>query len=156
MKRSDQISAIFWIVVGIFVCYGSYYLGVGSASNPGSGFISFWCGIILSAIAGVLFCQSFSSKKIDFGERASETWKGTGWKKSTLVIFALVSYGLALPNLGFILSTIIFLLFLLKVIEPMKWSISFTVAIMASFITFFIFSRWIGIEFPKGFIEEMF
>ena len=47
MKGRDIISSIFWMIIGIGVCYGGYDLEMGTLHDPGSGFIFFWVGIIM-------------------------------------------------------------------------------------------------------------
>ena len=55
MRKRDIISSLFWLIVGIGVCYGGYDLDLGTLQEPGSGFVFFWMGIIMIGLSiGIL------------------------------------------------------------------------------------------------------
>jgi hypothetical protein len=55
MKKSDQWSGLFLLILAIFMCWGSLGLPYGSIHNPGPGFFPLWLGIILGAMSIGLF-----------------------------------------------------------------------------------------------------
>jgi putative tricarboxylic transport membrane protein len=139
------VSAVFWIALALLVCYGATLLGIGSVSDPGSGFIFFWSGLIMAILALTLLA--------DWLRGASEEdheFDRTNWPKIFVVLTALVLYGLLLEKLGFILSTFALLSFLLTMSDETKWPSIFTVASAAAFISFAIFDLWLKIKLPKG------
>src|SRR5262247_1339860 len=79
--------ALFWIALGILVCYRATRLGLGSVTEPGSGFIFFWSGLILVILSFMALAEGL--------RRTEETVHETGdmnWMKITLVILLLVLY----------------------------------------------------------------
>ena len=64
MKKTRFITvsvALFWITLGLLVCYGATRLGVGTVTEPGSGFIFFWSGLILAVLSLMSLAESFGN-----------------------------------------------------------------------------------------------
>lgn len=137
--------ALFWVVLGILVCYGASQLGLGSVTEPGSGFIFFWSGLILVILSLIALAESLRSSE----EIAQETG-GMNWAKIGLVLFSLVLYAFFLERLGFVATTFVLLMFLLRWIERITWARSLGVASAAALGSFSIFELWLNIRLPKG------
>ncbi|MET0500185.1 MAG: tripartite tricarboxylate transporter TctB family protein [Candidatus Binatia bacterium] len=138
-------SALFWVAVGILVCYGATRLGVGSVTEPGSGFIFFWSGLILVILSLVVVAESLRRSE----DRVQEIGE-LNWVKIALVLLSLVLYAFFLEKLGFVLTTFILLSFLLGWIEGTAWARAIGVASAAALGSFAIFELWLKIRFPKG------
>ncbi|HEU4343020.1 MAG TPA: hypothetical protein VFU31_15815, partial [Candidatus Binatia bacterium] len=85
MKRiritTDAGSGLFWLVSALLVCYGASQLGLGSATDPGSGFIFFWSGLTLALLALVLIASPTADTNA-----ADRQVIGTDWRKVLLVL----------------------------------------------------------------------
>jgi putative tricarboxylic transport membrane protein len=138
-------SALFWIALGILVCYGATRLGLGSVTEPGSGFIFFWSGLILVILSLMALAESLRSTE----EIVQETGE-MNWVKIALVLLSLVLYAFFLERLGFVVSTFVLLSFLLGLIEGTNWVRSFGLAGAAALGSFAIFELWLKIRLPKG------
>lgn len=149
MKRTritlDTYGALFWVALGLLVCYGANRLGLGSVTDPGSGFIFFWSGLILAFLSLALFADSLRG----VSEEAQEV-EGTNWAKIVLVLVSLVLYALFLERLGFVLTTFLLLSFLLGISEGKNWPRALGVATAAALGSFAIFELWLKIRLPKG------
>ena len=143
--RLDTWSAVFWFAVGLLVCYGGSRLGVGRVTDPGSGFIFFWSGVILAILSLVVFTGSLREVSAEAQEIG-----GTNWKKISLVLAALVLYALVLEKLGFVLTTFVLLSFLLGLSEGKGWVRILGVASAAALGSFALFELWLKIRLPKG------
>ena len=149
MKKTKSIaasaSAIFWIAVGILVCYGATRLGLGSVTEPGAGFIFFWSGLILVLLSLMVLAESVRSSE----DTVQEMGK-MNWPKIALVLLSLLFYAFFLERLGFALTTFVLLSFLLGWIERINWTRSVGVASAAALACFAIFELWLKIRLPKG------
>jgi putative tricarboxylic transport membrane protein len=137
--------ALFWIALGILVCYGASRLGLGSVTEPGSGFIFFWSGLILVILSLMDLAESLHG--------AEELVQKTGamnWIKIALVILSLILYAFFLERLGFVVTTFVLLSFLLGWIERTSWARSLGIASLAALGSFAIFELWLKIRLPKG------
>jgi putative tricarboxylic transport membrane protein len=139
------VSAFFWFALALFVCYRASLLGVGSASEPGSGFIFFWSGVIMAFLSLAILTLSLRGV---IEER--QTRVEANWPKLFLVLVALVLYGLLLERLGFVVTTFMLLIFLLKIGDQTRWPAVLTVAAVASLSNFVLFDLWLRIKLPKG------
>ena len=137
--------ALFWVALGILVCYGATRLGLGSITEPGSGFIFFWSGLILVILSLMVLAEGLGSTE----EIVHETGE-TNWVKIALVLLSLVLYGFFLERLGFVVTTFLLLSFLLGWIERTNWARSLGVASAAALGSFAIFELWLKIRLPKG------
>ncbi len=148
MKRQDILSSIFWMVVGIGVCYGGYDLELGTLHDPGSGFMFFWVGLIMVGLSVSVFVRALRISPN--GEKKSLLGKDIRWKKILAVLAVLVLYAYAFSTLGFILTTALLLLFLFKAIEPQKWSWAVLGAIVSTLAAYGVFQLWLGSQLPRG------
>ena len=127
------------------MCYGATRLGLGSVTEPGSGFIFFWSGLILVILSLMVLAESLRSTE----EIVQETGE-MNWVKIALVLLSLVLYAFFLERLGFVLTTFVLLSFLLGWIERTNWPRSLCVASAAALGSFAIFELWLKIRLPKG------
>src|SRR5882724_13342576 len=108
--------ALFWVALGILVCYGATRLGLGSVTEPGSGFIFFWSGLILVILSLMVVAESLRSTE----EIVQETTE-TNWVKIALVLLSLLLYAFFLERLGFVVTTFVLVSFLLCCIDGANW-----------------------------------
>jgi putative tricarboxylic transport membrane protein len=136
------------VALGAFLCKWGYDLDLGTLSEPGSGFIIFWMGIVTMGLSVSIFFLTFFQKIVP--EQKKSLWSGVRWRKLIFVLVSLLLYAYALIPLGFLLSTCLLLILLFKGIEPQKWSVAVTGAILTVLITYAIFHLWLGSQLPKG------
>jgi putative tricarboxylic transport membrane protein len=145
----EKWSSLVWLGIAIYICAGSLSLSLGSFHNPGPGFLSFYAGLILGGLALVVHLQS---RKAPSAKREPEPiWRNRqrGWKM-VLTVLALLVYALGMNYLGFLISTFIFLAFLLRVIEPQRWSVALLGSLAASGVFYLVFEMGLQSQLPKG------
>jgi putative tricarboxylic transport membrane protein len=67
-----------------------------------------------------------------------------------VTVVALLIYAIGMEYLGFLLSTFIFLAFLLKFIEPQRWTVAIFGSLLASVASYLIFEIWLQSQLPRG------
>jgi uncharacterized BrkB/YihY/UPF0761 family membrane protein len=77
-------------------------------------------------------------------------WTEIRWKKIVSVLVVLFLYAYAFTSLGFILTTILLLIFLFKSVEPQRWSWAILGAIISTLAAYGVFRLWLGSQLPKG------
>jgi putative tricarboxylic transport membrane protein len=149
VKRTKTIAAgagaLFWVAAGLLACYGATRLGLGSVTEPGAGFIFFWSGLILVILSLIAFAESV--------RRSADTAREMGemnWKKIALVLLSLLLYAFFLERLGFVLTTFVFMSFLLGCIEGTGWFRSLGVASAGALTSYAMFELWLKIRLPRG------
>jgi len=150
----EKWSSLFWLGVGIFICIGSLRLSLGEFRNPGPGFLSFFAGLVITGLALVVHLQSRKRRAGRTKEESEPIWsdprKGM---KIVMTVVALLVYSGAMNYLGFLLSTFLFLAFILKTIEPQRWSVTLIGSLIASAAFYVIFEIGLQSQLPKGLLQ---
>jgi putative tricarboxylic transport membrane protein len=143
---------MFWLVVAGLICFGAFKLTLGTPKNPGVGFFPFITGSLLGLLSLIVFLQSWGVSK---AVKPAAMWpdKGKMWKV-LLTVAALLVYGFAMDYLGFLLCTVLFLGFLLRVVEPQRWTVVIGGSLLASFVSYGIFALWLKAELPNGLLFQ--
>lgn len=149
MGRSDRFSSAFWLLLGGVIVYGSYRLGLGTLRHPGPGFLSFWCGVLLGGLSLIVFLGGK-------GQALRSLWTGVRWHKGVYIVTALVVYSLIFTHVGFILSTVLLLIFLFKAVEPQRSAVAVGGSILISLACFVVFYLWLDVQLPRGIVEKLF
>jgi len=153
VKSKDLISSLFWLGLGALISALGYDLDLGTLNEPGSGFMFFWVGLIMSGLSLGIFIQALR-KKGTAGELKA-LWAGLQWKKVVYVLAGLVLYAWAFLALGFIVCTVFLLIFLFKVVEPQRWSVAVFGAVLSALAGYVVFNLWLGTQLPRGILSAL-
>lgn len=148
MKKRDIISSLFWMAIGIGISYGGYDLDIGSLNDPGSGFMFFWVGLFMIGLSLIILVNAI--RKTGTKEELKVLWAEIRSMKIVSVMAALFIYAYVLTPIGFILTTILLLIFLFKAVEPQKWSWAISGAIVCTLAAYGLFKLWLGCQLPQG------
>jgi hypothetical protein len=147
MKALDQTSSLFWLLVSIVVFIESLRLGIGTAHNPGMGFLTFGASGILGVLSLVLFLQaSLRRKEIE----AVPFFASPLWKRVLLVLLGLILYSKFMQVLGYLISTVLLMLLLFWILERRKIGFVLISSVLATLVTYVVFSKWLNCQFPQG------
>jgi putative tricarboxylic transport membrane protein len=148
MKKRDVWSSILWLAFGLMLCVESYRLGMGTLHNPGPGLYPLGIGLVTVLFSLIIMASSFLTER---GEALPEEGEGKANRKDiVLVIITLFLYALILEHVGFVLSTLLFIVFILKIIERKKWVVAVTFGLIATAGTYVVFNLWLDSNLPRG------
>jgi len=151
MITNDRLSSIFWFLMGLYVCFHAYKLGLGKLHEPGPGFIFILAGVLLSILSIINLLGTFF-KKVKENGTLKRLWSGLKWKRVFIVLIGLCAYIFFFNLLGFLLSTFLLLIFLFRIGESVKWWIAILTALITVSISYALFKLWLKVPFPKGFM----
>ena len=146
--NNDQVSAAVWLILGLIIAFASIQYGLGTPDSPGTGFMPFLAGLAIALFS--VFGLVHGTLKRRQGVRWKPTLLGSNWKKSLVVLAALLGYILLLKPLGFSLCTALFIGFLLRAVQPQRWPVVMAGAIGTALGAFGIFDLWLKAQLPKG------
>jgi len=146
----NRISALVFLGISIAICLGSIKLSLGSFRKPGSGFFPLLTGACLGICSLLVILKSY--KRTEDDEKREFISNKRGLMKIGYAILALFLYALGMNYLGFVLSTMLFLGFLLRGIDPKPWPTVISVSILATGASYWIFKIWLDVQFPTGII----
>jgi len=121
---------------------------MGKASRPGPGFLPFCLALILIALSVALIAKSWKRE-----EQSVPFWPERGWVRPLLGVGIFLLYAFLLPPLGFILTTFFFLITWMWGIERIRWATILPISIGVTAVLYFIFSYFLEVPLPAGFLS---
>ncbi len=147
----DQIFNIFWILFGIGICIQSIRHQLWGPAGPGSGFIPFLTGLLIGGTGFLLFLGEWSkdSKKKESGK----FWQNRiAVKRVFYLVGSLCLVALIMLKLGFLLTSILIMILMIRVIEPKKWTVVISTSVVSCLLIYSLFQFLMQIKLPKGFL----
>jgi putative tricarboxylic transport membrane protein len=141
--RRDAIEAVATLALGAGAAVAASKLPFGGLRNPGPGFFPWWLGLVLLLLGAVLLGQALRN-------RASATGGAARPWKVVLLLAALAVYVLVLDAAGYAIATFLLVVFMLRGLEPHRWPLALTVAVVAAGGSYVLFAVWLGVPLPAG------
>ncbi len=142
-KRVDLTASLALLVIGAGACLEASRLGFGTVFAPEPGFFPWIGGLLLAALSLCLLVRVLRSPS-DAAAPAAE------WVRPALLLAALVLYVLLLEPLGYPLTTTGLCVVTLRILGTRRWSVTLGVSLALALVTFFLFTRGLGVELPAG------
>ena len=146
---ADRVSSLFWLGFGLLCMYGSVLLGLGTLREPGTGFFPLLAGGFFSLLALIVFVRSLIPGR-GFQPRIPSLWKGTLWHRPLAVGILMAGYILALERTGFLLTSLLVLLTMLKGVEKFSWWKAILISVLSSGSTYLLFHVILKATLPIG------
>jgi hypothetical protein len=146
MKTRDLISGIFWLGFGAVFTIGGLQQGLVRQGIPGPGSLPFVVGLILIGLSSVILVQTLlapSSLKMKFFLRDDS------FARLMLTLLAIFIYGFFLKPAGFMLTTFVFLVFVLRWIGREKWISVLSFSLLTAVLSYLLFTA-LQVELPRG------
>ena len=146
MKNRDLISGIFWMGFGAVFAIGGLQQGLVRQGIPGPGSLPFIVGLISIGLSLVVVVQALTkesgpSKKF-FPDQSS-------LRKLILALVSIVGYGLLLKSLGFMVTTFLFLLFVLALVGRERWVTALSFSLLTAVLSYLLFKA-LQVDLPRG------
>jgi putative tricarboxylic transport membrane protein len=142
--------ALVWLLLALFSSVAFYEAGklpFGRLSAPGAGFFP-------KVLAAMLALVSFMGLLSTFGTNDLSTGSDLRlrWSKILLAVIMLLAFAALLESAGYLVTTFLFVLSLLRVVERKSWMQAGIVALSASSVSYIIFGLLLGTPLPAGFL----
>jgi putative tricarboxylic transport membrane protein len=149
VNYQDRGTSLFWFALSVVICIASMRLGIGIPQRPGMGFFPFWASAVLGVLSLILFVHTFTAKTRTEGV---SLFAGKAWKKVIVVLAGLAAYVVLLPLLGYLVGTFLLMGFVYRLAGFQKWRWVIASAFLTTIATYYVFSVWLGCQFPVGFL----
>lgn len=146
LGNAELWGGLAWLAFGLFVTWQGWTQGLGTLQEPGSGFAVFWTGIIATGLAATIVASALAAG----GPSLSSLWHDTRWQKVLLVMALLLVFGFFFEQIGFIPSSLILLLVLMRFIDPVPWWQAIVVSFGAVIGMWLLLSKFLKIQMPAG------
>jgi hypothetical protein len=140
---TDRASAIALIIFALLVIWESRQLPLGTLRQPGPAFIPILLALLLLVFAVFLVLTSSRAPSL-----SSLIW--TEWRHALAILAASLFSVFAIERLGYRLTVLLVLGFLVKLLEQRSWIVSLSFAFTLSFGSFFLFYTVLRVPLPQG------
>lgn len=151
MKKTYLINDLVWIGFSGAVCWGGLKLGFGSFHQPHAGFMPFLSGLVL----GLLALADLISGLISHWQHEKEDrdiWANIHWGKLLLTLALLIIYTALFSFLGFVIATVLLLLFFFRAMEPRPWWVVAFSSVITTGLFYLGFKVGLDSQLPRGFL----
>jgi hypothetical protein len=148
VKKYERITAIITSLGGGWIMYYAWHtLKLGSIHVPDAGFLPFLCGVGL-AVLGIVWIMILQWKKEAEGESPAEERL---WQRAVLSLALMVLYGWVMETVGYITSTLIFMVAWQQIIEREKWVKTMVISLAGTFAMYALFVYLLRVPIPPEF-----
>jgi hypothetical protein len=140
---TDRASAIALIIFALLVIWESRQLPLGTFRQPGPAYIPVLLALLLLICAVFLVLTSSRAPSL-----SSISW--TEWRHALAILAASLFSVFAIERLGYRLTVLLVLGFLVKLLEQRSWIVSLSFAFTLSFGSFFLFYTVLRVPLPQG------
>jgi hypothetical protein len=140
---TDRLSASALVVFALLVIWESRQRPLGTVRQPGPAFMPILLALLLLIFAVLLALTSRRAPLF-----SSISW--TEWRHALAILAASVFSVFAIERLGYRLTVLLVLGFLLKVVEQRGWVLSLAFSFALSFGSFFLFYTILRVPLPQG------
>ena len=147
--EKEGLMSLFWFILALLICYGSYRMDIGTPSSPGPGFIPFISSFIM-AVSSLWIMIASIRKKRNRREAEKPGLPLHVFKDVALLVFSLLGFMSLLNLLGFALCTLFFMAFLLRIVGFQKWKTVILGSLFTSVGAFLLFQWVLKCQLPTG------
>ena len=138
---TDRLSGSVLAFFALLVIWESRHFPLGTFRQPGPAFVPILLAILLLMFAVSLMLTSGGAPVL-----SSIEW--TEWRHAVAILAASVFSVFAMERLGYRLTIVLTLMFLVKFIENRGWILSLIFAVSMSFGSFFLFYTVLRVPLP--------
>lgn len=142
MFTADRVAGSVLVALAVGVLIESRVLPLGSLRNPGPAYMPVLLSLLLLGFGVLLALRRADSSG------PSATW--SDWRHAVAILTTCAFAALALERLGYRLTILIVLVFLLAGVERRGWLVTSLFAVALAFGSFFLFSTVLRVPLPLG------
>jgi putative tricarboxylic transport membrane protein len=150
MPRRNVTCSIILMALAMVAILESIQLPFGTLRSPQPGFWPLILSMILAFFSLIHLGNSIKAR----GKEKGPFWaQSGGWKRIGMAVGALVAFGFLFEPLGYLVSVFLLIGFLLRVIEPMRWWLMITIALLSSVLSYLLFGVLLSTPLPAGLLN---
>jgi putative tricarboxylic transport membrane protein len=132
----------------VITAWSSVHLSMGRFKHPGPGFLPFSLAIVLIILSLILIFSKWKK-----GTATAPFWPHRTWLRPLLGVAILIFFALVVEQVGFLITTFIFLVIWMGVIERVRWFTIISISIGTTAALYLIFALFLDVPLPMGFLK---
>lgn len=145
MSLRDRIAATAFLLLGGYVAGAGMALGTGTLQKPGAGLQPLVLGVLFMVLGMIYLTAAFRKPR-----GGVSPWSLALCKRPLMAGAAILLYWLGLTRLGFPLTTFLFLIGWLWLIERESWCRILVVSVSVTVCLYLVFTIILRIRLPLG------
>ncbi|MCU0559219.1 MAG: tripartite tricarboxylate transporter TctB family protein [Desulfobacterales bacterium] len=146
--KSDRVTGVIFLAIGVAVCLTSLTYPVGTLQKPGGGFFPLLASILLLGLSAIFTLQGFAAaKRQEFGSAPFFPNK-KALQRILCGIAALTAYRYLMPIIGFAPATVCFIFILSRFLEGHSWPKSIFFSLATGALAYYLFQVLLKIAMP--------
>jgi len=135
------------LIFSIIIAYTSWQMPQRVEFGPGMGFLPFWLAVLMAVLSVLLLFDASVRKSVSAGNPfpTPQALRNVG-----LVIAGLGVFIAVLPAIGFAVSTVLYIAFLLAIVQKAPWLKSAIVALLSTGGLYLVFEILLEVKLPKN------
>ena len=144
MVKRDVAVASLAVAFGAATAFESARLPFGTIHNPGEGFFPWWASVTIVLLATILLIQAVNSRSSSARDESRRL------AKVVVLLVILGAYTFLLDPLGYPICTFLLVLFMLRVLDPQRWRVALSIAVLTAAGSYVVFAVWLSVPLPQG------
>lgn len=155
LDKKNFSSGLCLLGLGLFLVFQSLRLQVWSRSGPEAGFFPLVISGLIIGFSLIIIIQSLVRIGAQVGGKILEVKEKDVVSTFKVCSYAilLTFYGISIQNVGFLITSTLFLFLTLKYVERQSWKITILVGGASIILSYLLFVYFLGVPLPKGLIE---
>jgi len=149
MRKADQITGIVMLVFSLIIAYSSWQMPQREEFGPGVGFLPFWLAVIMMVLSVMLLFDA-SVRKRKQVPTANPFPAPQALLNVGLVVVGLGVFIAVLPVMGFAVSTVLYIAFLLAIVQKAPWLKTAMVSLLSTGGLYIVFEILLEVRLPKN------
>jgi putative tricarboxylic transport membrane protein len=146
MRSNIAIAATLLALAG-YIFWAASALPFGTVRVPQTAFFPKTLALLLAVLSFILLIQALAGTETS---RSSEKIDTAGWFRIGATLATLAGFALVLEPLGYLVTTFLLMVLLLRAIEAQSWRKIIVVALATALISYAIFAWLLGVPLPSG------
>jgi putative tricarboxylic transport membrane protein len=149
IEKWDRVAGYILLIIGAITAWSAIHLSMGRWKHPGPGFLPFGLALLLILFSLILIFSSRPKK----GITPAAFWPHRAWLRPLLGVAILIFFALVVEWVGFLITTFVFLVIWMGVIERVRWLTILSVSIGTTAALYLIFALFLDVPLPLGFLK---
>jgi putative tricarboxylic transport membrane protein len=156
-RRKNLCSAAVFVFFSLYIAFESYRLGLCSWKQLGPVYFPFVASAALGIIGLSLLIRTVVKEPLGkIRPKRAEDGEPINWRYIVLTVAGMLVYVAIFDWLGFVASTLLMLVFLVRAVARASWRLTIITALSITVASYLLFELALDAGLPKGILENLF
>ena len=158
--KREIIGALFFVCFGLFLGWQSFKYRIWAYNGPRAGFFPLGIAIIIVVLSLIIIVKSLidrsdvikSQARKEEQIRLAKEAGVLNYSKAAYYVILAGLFALLITSVGFLITSFVYLLIMLKFVEKMNWKRSILWTSVSITVSYLLFVRALDVQLPWGLI----